>query len=116
MHDFFKFNFPLRENIFCTSSAAPISFLMVRPLEIGLAQLRKVTEVTPKSLFLCVNRRPFLYGFSAGSKAIRFRDRLRGGGRPQIGEVNYGGSLHLSSKRDQIKMRDYMDRRVTPPK
>ena len=27
-----------------------------------------------------------------------------------------GGSPHLSCKRDQIKMRDYMDRRVTPPK
>ena len=26
------------------------------------------------------------------------------------------GSPHLSRKRDQIKMRDYMDRRVTPPK
>ena len=26
-----------------------------------------------------------------------------------------GGSPHLSCKRDQIKMRDYMDRRVTPP-
>ena len=37
-------------------------------------------------------------------------------GRPQIGEVTCGGSPHLSCKRDQIKMRDYMDRRVTPPK
>ena len=27
-----------------------------------------------------------------------------------------GGSPHLSCKRDQIKMRDHMDRRVTPPK
>ena len=27
-----------------------------------------------------------------------------------------GGSPHLSCKRDQIKMRDYMDRRVTPSK
>ena len=26
------------------------------------------------------------------------------------------GSPHLSGKRDQIKMREYMDRRVTPPK
>ena len=26
------------------------------------------------------------------------------------------GSPHLSCKRDQIKMRDYMDRRVTSPK
>ena len=41
---------------------------------------------------------------------------LRGGGGPQIGEVKCGGSPHLSCKRDQIKMRDYMDRRVTPPK
>jgi len=27
-----------------------------------------------------------------------------------------GGSPHLSCKRDQIKMGDYMDRCVTPPK
>ena len=33
-----------------------------------------------------------------------------------MGEVTCGGSPHLSYKRDQIKMRDYMDRRVTPPK
>ena len=37
---------------------------------------------------------------------------LHGGVGPQIGEVTFGGSLHLSCKRDQIKMRDYMDRRV----
>ena len=37
-------------------------------------------------------------------------------GDPQIGEVTGGGSPHLSCKRDRIKMRDYMDRRVTPPK
>ena len=117
MHEFFSFHFPLREYVFCTSyPPPPIKFLMVCPLEI-LAQLRKkVTEIVPKSLLLCVNSRPFRYGFSAGSKVIRFRDCLPGGGRPQIGEVNYGGSPHLSSKRDQIKMRDYMDRRVTPPK
>ena len=29
--------------------------------------------------------------------------------------VTYGGSPHLSNKRDQIKMRDYMGRRVTSP-
>ena len=42
------------------------------------------------------------------------RDCLHGGGGLQIGEVTCGGSLHLSCKRDQIKMRDYMERRVTP--
>ena len=41
---------------------------------------------------------------------------LHGGGRPQVGEVTCGGSPHLSCKRDHIKMREYMDRRVTPPK
>ena len=47
---------------------------------------------------------------------ICVRACLHGGGGPQVGEVKYGGSPHLSCKRDQIKMRDYMDRRVTPPK
>ena len=40
---------------------------------------------------------------------------LQGSGGLQIGEVTYGGSPHLSCKRDQIKMRDYVDRRVTSP-
>ena len=41
---------------------------------------------------------------------------LHEGGGPHIGaEVTCGGSPHLSCKHDQIKMRDYMDTRVTPP-
>ena len=103
MHEFFSFHFPLREYVFCTSyPPPPISFLMIRPLEI-LAQLRKVTEIVPKSLFLCVNRRPFRYGFNAGSKAIRFRDCLPGGGRPQIGEVNLAG--HSTYQVNVIKLK-----------
>ena len=34
-------------------------------------------------------------------------------GDGQVGEVTCGGSPNLSCKRDQIKMRDYVDRRVT---
>ena len=41
---------------------------------------------------------------------------LHEGGGPQIGKVTCGRSPHLSCKRDQIKMRDYIDRRVIPPK
>ena len=41
---------------------------------------------------------------------------LHGGGGPQIGEVTCDGLPHLSCKWDQIKMRDYMYRRDTPPK
>ena len=47
---------------------------------------------------------------------MTLRACLHEGGGPQIGEVKSGGSPHLSCKRDQIKMRDYLDRRVTPPK
>ena len=35
------------------------------------------------------------------------RTCLHGGGEPQIGEVTCGGSLYLSCKRDQIKMKLY---------
>ena len=42
---------------------------------------------------------------------------LSGGGGPQIGEVTCGGSPHLSCKHELIiKMRDYIDRQVTPSK
>ena len=41
---------------------------------------------------------------------------LHEGGGPQVGEVTCGGLPHLTCKRDHIKMRDCMDRRVTPPK
>ena len=33
----------------------------------------------------------------------------------QVGEVTCGGSPHLTCKREQIKMRDYMHRWVTSP-
>ena len=46
---------------------------------------------------------------------VKIRACLHGGGA-QVGDVTNGGSPHLSCERDQIKMRDYMDRRVTTPK
>ena len=59
-----------------------------------------------------------------GISAIKFeaaqihflRACLHEGGGPQVGDVTCGGSPHLTCKRDHIKMRDYMDRRVTLPK
>ena len=57
---------------------------------------------------------------------IWFRAYLQEGGGTQLGEVtrlggltrlsiqSFIGSPHLSCKRDQIKIRDYMDWRVTP--
>ena len=56
------------------------------------------------------------------------RIRLRLGGLPHLKTftwqnltpaeraTRFGGSPHLSCKRDQIKMREYIDWRVTPPK
>ena len=64
--------------------------------------------------------------FSAGLKSSRLeRDDCKskglfhGGGGPQIGEVTCGGSPSPptpSCKRDQIIMRDYMNRGVTLPR
>ena len=39
-------------------------------------QLRTVTEMAPKSPFLCVNRSPLRYGFHAGAKTIRYRANI----------------------------------------
>ena len=50
------------------------------------------------------------------SHQICVRACLHGAGGPQVDELKYGGSPHLSCKRDQIKTRDYMDKQVTPPK
>ena len=44
-----------------------------------------------------------------------FRGCLKGGGGPHVREVSREGSPHLSCKRDQIKTKDYMDKRVTSP-
>ena len=50
------------------------------------------------------------------SGKLALRACLHEGGGPQVGEVTCGGLPHLTCKRDHIKMRDCMDRRVTPPK
>ena len=50
------------------------------------------------------------------TKSKALKACLHGDGGPQIGEVTGDGSPYLTCKRDQIKVRDYMKRRVTPPK
>ena len=37
-------------------------------------------------------------------------------GDPQVGEITRRGAPHLSCKRGKINTKDYMDRKVTPPK
>ena len=53
--------------------------------------------------------------FDLSTTATSLRACLHRGGGPQMGEVICGVSPHLSCKPDQIKMRHYMNRRVTPP-
>ena len=45
-----------------------------------------------------------------------FRAYLHEGWGPQVGEVTCVKLPHLTCKRDHIKMRNYLDRRVTLPK
>ena len=70
----------------------------------GVKKLNKV--------FLEIGRA--LFGLLRYSKNLRrLRTCLHRDEGPQIGEVTCGGSPHLSCKRDQIKMRDHMDRCFT---
>ena len=46
----------------------------------------------------------------------RLRACLHGGGGPQVGAGNMWWVTPLTCKRDEIKMRDHMDRRVNPPR
>ena len=39
----------------------------------GVAQLRAVKEIAPKSPFWCVNRSPLRYGFRVGARAVGYR-------------------------------------------
>ena len=48
--------------------------------------------------------------------SLLLRTCLHGGRKPHIGEVTYVWSPHQSCKRAFINIRDYMNRRVTPPK
>ena len=44
--------------------------------------IHSVTEITPKSPFLCVNRIPIWYGFRVNAKAIRYYAVVGPGGLP----------------------------------
>ena len=74
-----------------------------------------ISLVTPKNCKIKISAGTARGCFLTGCGEI-LRACLHGGGGPQVGEVTGGRSPHLSCKRDQIKMSDYMDKRVTPPK
>ena len=57
-------------------------------------------------LLLFIKQNPF---------TLLLRAWLHEGGGLQVGEVTRGKLPHLTCKRDHIKMRDYMDKRVTSP-
>ena len=82
---------------------------------IGLISIKKKL-CTCSTLFCTFHCRSFVRLYTTWNFQKLLRAFLHGGGGPQIGEVTCGGSPHLSCKRDQVKMRDYMDKRVTPPK
>ena len=83
-------------------------------------QGERLALVTLKLFFLSPQSKPYhhllagiRYQNAISTAGCKLRACLHGGRGPEIGEVTCGGSPHLSCKRDQIKMRDYVDRRVT---
>ena len=62
-------------------------------------------------LMSCLLNLLFYFYFLVAVASLDLRACLQHEG----GEVTCGGLPHLTCKRDHIKMRDHMDRRVTPP-
>ena len=95
----------------------PFSFLKIHgrhrssdPCILHNANKVRELEVKRFSLVYTDHRR-----MDPDTRGLFLRACLHGGGGPQTGEVTRGGSPHLSCKSDHIKMRDFMDRRFTPP-
>ena len=84
--------------------------LHVHTLFFSNQQKKQICTCSTLFVFLC---RCFAY---LQRCFVVLRACLHEGGGPQVGEVTCGGLLHLTCKRDHIKMRECMDRRVTPPK
>ena len=111
-------------------SACPIDLYLLRiPVNkgtnagLGWTKYSNLYEIVHPSIALtslCLHTgaecKKGLLNFKMVRVNIPLRACLHGGGGPQIGEVICGGSPHLSCQRDQLKMRDYVDRWVIPPK
>ena len=75
-----------------------------------------VLKISKLQGFVLKTMQAWLDGKSCFLIQMLLRPVLHEGGGPQVGEVTCGGLPHLTCKCDCIKMRDCMDRRVTPPK
>ena len=113
---------------------------MVFPIQFGrlalkMRSFRKIKELLDnaraKDNTFCYKNIPAVLGFKGflveqpgaqGEELILGKETgdlqklllLHGRGGPLSGEVTCSGSSNLSCTRDQIKLRDYMGRRVTP--
>ena len=59
-----------------TKSGRNLSTMWRSTFEIGAAQLCFVTEIAPKSPFLCVNGRPFWYGFRSCARGLELSAKV----------------------------------------
>ena len=56
--------------------AKNLSDIWRNTLKVGAAEFHSVTEIAPKSPFLCVNRSLIRYGFRAGARTIRYTNSV----------------------------------------
>ena len=70
--------------------------IWLSPLEIGVAQLRSVTEIAPPQF--CVNRSPVCYDYRGGAKAIQYNVKIVLVSWSLIGD----GLLSLVSPRPEV--------------
>ena len=117
--EFLRFELEFLNRIkYCCSVFQHYSFLVVPKLSY-LGEHSEVSQARPLhacwTRMLNSDRLETIENSQSSNSAKTLKACLHGGGGPQVGEVTCGRSPHLSCKRDQIKMRDYMDRRVTSP-
>ena len=99
------------------------------PLNVYMAKFDPAERITLPWVTEVFSRAVGIFGRSPKPKLSRaghYKDLTETGNRKVSGTLGrvtrssgpatrLGGSPHLSCKRDQIKMRDHMDKRVTPP-
>ena len=96
----------LQPSVLCLSIVTFNNYVRPPGAKVNFVRIWCITNPTPTSLgYLTLKR---WHG--------KIWPQLRG--LPGVADraTHLEGWPHLSCKRDQIKMRDYMDRRVTPPK
>ena len=115
---FAKWQFAMQSGIKVTCLLGRLEHptILLRILTILLNTVKAITIInnTTTIVIIIVYKEVIVYPIPEAKLFFKSLFTWRWG--PRVGEVTCGGLPHLTCTRDHIKIRDYMDRKVTPPK